>query len=70
MSFPNHRGDSGKCDKRTVCHHRKCIPGKTQDQEDCAGGQGSHWTVKPDNDDDTTFSFYLTLALNTFRACQ
>ena len=33
--------------------------------EDCAGGQGSHWTVKTDNDDDddddTTFSFYLTL---------
>jgi hypothetical protein len=23
MSFP----DSGKCDKRAVCHHRKCFPG-------------------------------------------
>jgi hypothetical protein len=30
--------------------------------EDCAAGQGSHWTVTTDDDDDdTTFSFYLTL---------
>jgi len=22
MSFPNHRGDSGKCDKTTARHHK------------------------------------------------
>jgi hypothetical protein len=24
--FPNHRGDSGKCNKRYAYHHRKCVP--------------------------------------------
>jgi len=25
--FQTRRGDSGKCDKRTANHHRKCVPG-------------------------------------------
>ena len=33
-SFPNHRGDSGKCDKRTTRHHRKCIPGSISTMEE------------------------------------
>jgi len=28
------RRDSGKCDKRTVCHHRKCVPGSIPTMEE------------------------------------
>jgi hypothetical protein len=35
--FPNHRGDSGKCDKRTACHHRNCIPGRIPTMKEMLG---------------------------------
>jgi len=35
--FPNHRGDSGKCDKRTAHHHRKCVPGSIPTIEETLG---------------------------------
>ena len=35
--FPNHRGDPGKCDKRTAHHHRKCIPGSIPTMEETLG---------------------------------
>jgi len=37
MSFPNHREDSGKCDKGTACHHRKCVPGSVPTMEETLG---------------------------------
>ena len=36
-SFPNHRGDSGKCDNRTARHHRKCIPASIPTLEEKLG---------------------------------
>jgi len=36
-SFPNHRGDSAKCEKRTARHHRKCVPGSTPAMEETLG---------------------------------
>ena len=36
-SFPNHRGDSGKCDMRTERHHRKCVPGSIPRMEETSG---------------------------------
>ena len=36
-SFPNNRGDSGKWDKRTARHHRKCVPGSTPTAEETLG---------------------------------
>ena len=37
MSLPNHRGDSGKCDKWTARHHRKCVPGSIPTTEEMLG---------------------------------
>jgi len=37
MSLPNHRGDSGKCDKRTAGHHRQCVPGNIPTMEETLG---------------------------------
>jgi hypothetical protein len=31
------RGDSGKCDKRTAHHHRKCVPGSIPTMEETLG---------------------------------
>jgi hypothetical protein len=31
------QGDSGKCDKRTVRHHRKCVPGSIPTMEETLG---------------------------------
>ena len=36
-SFPNHIGDSGKCNKRTTRHQRKCIPGSILTVEETLG---------------------------------
>jgi len=35
--FPNHRGDSGKCNKSTARHHRKCVPGSIPTMEETLG---------------------------------
>jgi len=36
-SFPSHTGDSGKCDKRTARHHKKCVPGSIPTMEEMLG---------------------------------
>ena len=36
-SFPHHREDSGKCDKKTARHHRKCVPGSIPTMEETLG---------------------------------
>ena len=36
-SFPNRRGDSGKCNKKTTRHHRTCFPGSIPTMEETLG---------------------------------